>query len=131
MTPDIFAPNSRKQAAQALRTARVADLTLLPKPQFLTAWCAIAYLLPGLHPDGYESEDSGWPRSLKRFAAEAWRRLRSGELMDEELYPCDAQWAGLFDLRIFHTPVETQRRVKIAARYGRSFEDSGTESLHQ
>ena len=131
MNPDIFAPNSRKQAALALRSARVADLTALTKQHFLAAWCAIAYLLPGLHPDGYDSEDSGWPRSLKRFAAEAWWRLCSGELLDEELYPCDAQWAGLFDLRILHTPEETQRRVEIAVRYGRRFENSGTASLQQ
>lgn len=131
MTPDIFAPNSRKQAAQALRAARVADLTALPKPHFLTAWCAIAYLLPGLHPDGFESEDSGWPRSLKRFAAEAWRRAYFGELNDEELYPCDAQWAGLFDLRTRHTMEETQRRAEIAACFGRGVEESNTIRLPQ
>ena len=40
----------------------------------------MAYLHPGLHPDGYESADSGWPRGLRRFAAEAWRRADAGEL---------------------------------------------------
>ena len=46
----------------------------------------MAYLHPGLHPDGYESADSGWPRVLRRFAAEAWRRADAGELIDNELY---------------------------------------------
>ena len=52
---------------------------------FLRAWCAVAYAFPGLHPDGYEDEGSGWPRALRRFAAEAWRRAGAGELSDEEL----------------------------------------------
>src|SRR2546430_2032329 len=30
------------------------------------AWCAVAYAFHGLHPDGYEDADSGWPRVLKR-----------------------------------------------------------------
>ena len=58
----------------------------LPRRDFLRAWCSIAYLYPGLHPDGYESADSGWPRVLKRFAAEAWRRARAGRFSDHELY---------------------------------------------
>ena len=58
----------------------------LPKPAFVRAWSAIAYLHPGLHPDGYEAADSGWPRGLRRFAAEAWRRADAGELTDNELY---------------------------------------------
>ena len=45
-----------------------------------------ACLHPGLHPDGYDSADSGWPRVLRRFAAEAWRRADAGELTDNELY---------------------------------------------
>jgi len=32
---------------------------------------------------------------LRRFASEAWRRADAGELADEELYACDAQWAAL------------------------------------
>ena len=35
-----------------------------------------------------------WPRVLRRFAAEAWRRADAGELMDNELYcyqPCKAR----------------------------------------
>jgi hypothetical protein len=94
------------------------SLERLPKPTFVRAWYAIAYLYPGLHPDGYESADSGWPRVLRRFAAEAWRRADAGELTDEELYACDAQWSGLYDRMFIHLPDETERRLELAATYG-------------
>lgn len=82
------------------------------------AWCSIAYLFPGLHPDGFENADSGWPRVLKRFAAEAWRRTEAGELADEELYPSDSQWCGLYDRMHTHDPNEMERRFALAADYG-------------
>jgi hypothetical protein len=81
------------------------SLERLPKPAFLRAWCAIAYLHPGLHPDGYESADSGWSRVLRNsrsemagrlaltpalsprrgrcIVAEAWRHADAGELTQE------------------------------------------------
>lgn len=62
------------------------SLERLPKPTFVRAGCAIACLHPGLHPDGYESADSGWPGVLRRFAADAWRRADAGELTANELY---------------------------------------------
>ncbi len=92
----------------------------LTKAEFLRAWCSLAYLFPGLHPDGYQHPDSGWPRALKPFAAEAWRRAEAGELADGELYPCDAQWAGLCDSMSIHTEQETVRRLSLAAMYGSS-----------
>jgi hypothetical protein len=101
-----------------LRLALTDSLERLPKPTFVRAWCAIAYLHPGLHPGGYDCADSGWPRVLKRFAAEAWRRADAGELADDELYACDAQWSGLFDRILVHLPEETERRVGLAAAYG-------------
>ncbi|MBI4626238.1 MAG: hypothetical protein HY736_23835 [Verrucomicrobia bacterium] len=55
---------------------------------------------------------------LKRFAAEAWRRADAGELADEELYACDAQWSGLYDRMLVHHPEETQRRCEIASACG-------------
>ncbi len=82
------------QCRSASRIALTDPLERLPKPTFVRAWCAIAYLFPGLHPEGYESPDSGWPRVLRRFAAEAWRRADAGELTDNELYcyqPCMAR----------------------------------------
>ena len=82
------------------------------------ALSGVAYLFPGLHPDGFEAADSGWPRILKPFAAEAWRRARAGEITEDELYPSDAQWCGLYD-RIFpHTAEEMARRLALAADYG-------------
>jgi hypothetical protein len=90
----------------------------MPKPDFVRAWCSLAYLFPGLHPDGIEDADSGWPRTLKRFAAQAWRRAESGELADEELYPCDSQWSGLYDRMTNHTLEETERRMELATVFG-------------
>ena len=87
----IYIPNSLRSAGRHLRIALTDSLERLPKPTFVRAWCAIAYLHPGLHSDGYESADSGWPRVLRRFAAEAWRRADTGELTNNELYcyqPC-------------------------------------------
>ena len=82
------------------------------------AWCSLAYLFPGLHPDGFEDADSGWPRVLKRFAAEAWRRAETDELADEELYPCDAAWSGLYDRMHTHELDEMERRLALAADFG-------------
>lgn len=87
----------------------------MPKKDFVSAWYSVAYIFPGLHPDGYEDADSGWPRVLKRFAEEAWRRAGVGELTDEELYPSDAQWAGIYDRMRMHYPEETERRIELAA----------------
>jgi hypothetical protein len=54
---------------------------------------------------------------LRRFAAEAWRRAEAGELVDEELYPSDAQWSGLYDRMTNPTPGETERRRELATLY--------------
>ncbi|HEY5042285.1 MAG TPA: hypothetical protein VIK53_09800 [Verrucomicrobiae bacterium] len=82
------------------------------------AWSSVAYLFPGLHPDGFEEADSGWPRGLKRFAAEAWRRAEAGEITEAELYPSDSQWSGLYDRMHPHLPDEMERRFALAADYG-------------
>jgi hypothetical protein len=68
----------------------------------------------GLYPDGYEDADSGWPRVLRRFADEAWRRAEAGELDDAELYTSDAQWSGLCDQIKNPTPDESSRRRELA-----------------
>jgi hypothetical protein len=68
--------------------------------------------------DGYEDADSGWPRVLKEFAAEAWRRAEAGEITEEEFYPSDAQWCGLYDRMQTHEPEETARRFALAADCG-------------
>ncbi|MBI5758382.1 MAG: hypothetical protein HZA46_07685 [Planctomycetales bacterium] len=114
----IQIPTSKRSAGRHVRNALNGSLEQLPKWDFVRAWCSVAYLCPGLHPDGFDDPDSGWPRELKRLASEAWRRADAGELADEELYPCDAQWCGLFDRMFLHLPDETQRRVELAAAFG-------------
>ncbi len=118
----IYVPNSLRAAGRQLRFALAGPLERLSKENFLSAWCSLAYLFPGLHPDGYDDPDSGWPRALKQFAAEAWRRADVGELEDEELYACDAQWSGLYDRMFPHTTVEVERRLALAADYGHSLD---------
>jgi len=51
-------------------------------------------------------------------ASEAWRRSGARELSDEELYPGDAQWAGLYDRMIEREEDEIERRFRIASRHG-------------
>jgi hypothetical protein len=105
-------------AGRELRLSLGHPLHQIPREQFIRAWSAVAYLFPGLHPDGFEDAESGWPPILKRFAAEAWRRADAGELADGELYCCDAQWCGLYDRMHTHEPDETDRRLALAADYG-------------
>ena len=100
------------------------QLRALPSKQFKKAWYAIAFLYSGLNPDeatdhgteiSFESNDtfmageidprlvapyyveSGWPLVLEAIANEAWRRFDAGLLLDDELYCCDAQRAGLLN----------------------------------
>ena len=116
MNTCISVPNTLRGAGREIRRAFSAQLEQLAKRDFLRAWCAVAYAFPGLHPDGYEDEGSGWPRALRRFAAEAWRRAGAGEL--SALYPGDAQWAALYDRMIEREEDETVRRFQIAADHG-------------
>jgi hypothetical protein len=116
MKSHIYIPESKKEAAENLRRSLAHPLPQLPKTDFVRAWSSIAYLFPGLHPDGFEDADSGWPRVLRRFAAEAWRRAEAGELDDAELYPADAQWSGLYDQIKNPTPEETSRRCTLICR---------------
>jgi hypothetical protein len=118
MNDFIFIPNRLRSAGRELRLALNHPLNELPRQKFLRVWNCVAYLFPGLHPDGYEDADSGWPRVLKRFAAEAWRRVETGEWSEEELYPCDAQWCGLYDRMHTHAQAETDRRLALAADFG-------------
>lgn len=118
MSSFIYVPDSRRTAGRHLRLALATSLDQLSKTEFVRVWSSIAYLYPGLHPDGFEESGSGWPSALKRFATEAWRRARNGELNDDEIYPCDAQWSGLYDQMVTHLPEETVRRLELAASFG-------------
>lgn len=42
----------------------------------------------------------------------------TGELTDDELYPSDAAWSGLYDRMLVHLPDETERRLELAAARG-------------
>jgi len=110
-----FIPSSLGEAGEKLRIGLQCPANLLSKRDFINAWSSIAYLFPGLHPDGFDDPDSGWPRVLKVFAAEARKRAEAGELEDEELYASDAQWAGLYDRMTDHTEEERARRKEIAS----------------
>jgi len=114
MKTNIYVPWSLRNAGSCIRSALKRGVESLSHREFVEAWCSVAYLFPGLHPDGYDSEDSGWPRVLKSFAEEAWRRADFERLSDDELYCCDAQWAGLYDRMTSHLPEETERRVELA-----------------
>ena len=85
MKSQIYIPPSCKTADKHLGLA-LSRPENLSKTEFMRAWCSLSYLYPGLHPDGYKSKGSGWPKKLKPIAAEAWRRAGAGELTDNELY---------------------------------------------
>jgi hypothetical protein len=114
----IHIPASRQSAAKALRRSLTADFGTMPKPEFIRAWSSIFYLYPGLNPEGHEDPESGWPRPLRRFADEAWRRAGEGELADDEIFASDAQWCGIYDRIKVPIPEETQRRTELASKYG-------------
>ncbi len=118
MNGSIYIPNCLRSAACELRWALNQPLNDIPHGKFVRVWCSVVYLFPSLHPDGFEDSESGWPRVLRRFAAEAWRRVESGEFTDEVLYPSDAQWSGLYDRMFTHTADEMERRLTLAADYG-------------
>jgi hypothetical protein len=107
-------PASVNEAEAHLAAGCNATLSNLTIYDFITQWCALAYLEPGLHPDGYELEDSGWPENLKPYAAEAWRRHELGELSSSEFYCSYATWAGVYDRMNSHTQEEQQLREQIS-----------------
>jgi len=107
-----------QSAGRELRLALNQSLAELPIENFVRAWCCVAYLFPNLHPDGFEDADSGWPRVLKRFATEAWRRVGAGEITEDELYQSDSQWCGLYDRMHTHESDEMERRFALAADFG-------------
>ena len=81
-----YIPPSLREAEKHLSFARKRVLQTLTKEEFVRSWCSLSFLYPGLHPDGFASRGSEWPRHLKPFAAEAWRRFEAGELTDNEFY---------------------------------------------
>src|ERR1043165_6493966 len=86
MKTEIYVPSSGRTAERNLALALKRKLRFLKKSDFVRAWCSLAYLYPGLHPDGYAGRGSGWPTALKPLATEAWRRFQSGAITDNQLY---------------------------------------------
>jgi hypothetical protein len=81
-----YIPPSLQEAEIQLSIARKKGLENLEKEEFVRSWCSLLFLYPGLHPDGFTSRGSEWPRQLKPFAKEAWRRFEVGALTDDEFY---------------------------------------------
>ena len=106
-------PSSLRAAGEQLRLALAGHPESLSKQVFIRAWNSIHYLFPSLHPDGYDDAEFGWHRALQPMAAEAWRRAAIGEISDNEIYPCDAQWAGLYDRMNRHSDEETTHRLEL------------------
>lgn len=71
----------------------------LTKTEFVRGWGSLTFLYPGLHPDGFASHGSGWPKRFKPLAAEAWQRFEAGELTDNELYCYQAAKARVGKVR--------------------------------
>ena len=102
----------------------------LSKKEFLTAWWAVGFLHPNLHPDaaldnGKELSRgprrgvsfgvepiyvrSGWPVELIPIAREAHRRFEQGLLTEDEYYCSAALMAGAISHR---TPENTERKSR-------------------
>jgi len=61
---------------------RVKDLTLV------RGYHQIFEQYPGLHPDGFDDADSGWPEELRPVCAEMWRRAESltSDVKPDQMY---------------------------------------------
>jgi hypothetical protein len=114
MHQKIFIPSSLKAAGCEVRTALNASLANITPDEFSRSWCALAYLFPNLHPDGFDELNSGWTRATAKFALEAWKRFESGELSEDILYPSDAAWCGIYDRITQHLPEDAERRQMLA-----------------
>jgi len=89
----IYIPPSREAAEKHLRSAVRGAVRKMPKEDFLKAYCSLAYLYPGFHPDGIDDWDG--PTDVLRIAREAWRRARAEQFTDNELYPYQATRAAI------------------------------------
>ncbi|PTX92320.1 DNA cytosine methyltransferase [Opitutus sp. ER46] len=119
-------PASLEEAVSRIMEVVVAasnrSIGALGTEAFKRAWCAVAYVYPGLHPNSALEHgtdisntvdevpsilhieprlmtpyyvQSGWPVLLEPVVTEAWRRYHAGELKDDEFYCSEATQAGL------------------------------------
>lgn len=124
MTTSQFIPDSIGDASTELLFALTKPLESMPRDEFVRAWSSLFYLFPELHPDDHPNTDVDWPDVLRPMFAEAWRREELGELSDDEIYPSDAQWCGLYDRMSEHTEEEANRRNQLRGRNGISVGDT-------
>ena len=82
MSDTIYIPPSLRAAEKHLKQALASDLEKLSKQDFMKAYCSLAYLYPGFHPDGIEDWDG--PKEILKVAQEAWLRAEAGELTDND-----------------------------------------------
>jgi len=76
-----------------LRLALRSAVRKMPKRTLLRAYCSLAYVYPGFHPDGIK--DWKGPKDVMRIAREAWRRAGAEQITDNELYPYQATKAAM------------------------------------
>jgi hypothetical protein len=81
----IYLPQSFEAAHNLINNALKEPLEKVCRREFLMAYCSVAYLYGGFHPDDWQLWDG--PAEVKLFAAEAWRRFKANEITDNELYP--------------------------------------------
>ena len=61
MKSAIYVTDSLRSAGRQIRLALATPLERAPKANFVRAWCSVAYLFPGVHPDGFDDADSNSP----------------------------------------------------------------------
>lgn len=93
----LYIPPSAEAAERHLKGALEQSVESLGHRDFLNAYCSVAYLYPGFHPDDWELWEG--PTEIKPLLAEAWRRAEAGLLTDNELYPYQATKAPIQQAR--------------------------------
>lgn len=88
MSDMIYIPPSMRAAEKHLKAALACDVEKMAKPDFMKAYCSLAYLYPGFHPEGIDDWDG--PTDVLKLGREALHRAESGELSDNELFPYQA-----------------------------------------
>jgi hypothetical protein len=88
MSDIIYIPPSLQAAEKHLKAALDSDVEKLSKLDFMKAYCSLAYLYPGFHPDAIDDWDG--PADVLKLGREAWRRAEAGEMTNNELYPYQA-----------------------------------------
>lgn len=111
MKGHTYIPKSPEEAHKLLVSALARKPGEMSRAELIKAWCAVAYLHPEIHSDDFEGSNTNWPEAVKAMAREVWRRYDKHEIKEDDVYPSDAAWAGVYDLMSSPTPEETKRRM--------------------